>query len=77
MKEEPLDTAQIQPRATSRPVYVPMVTALLKLLAQPTLKPLPIPGKHIRAGITKNKMQARDKNRTRTAKESRRRNRVR
>lgn len=37
----------------------------------------PLPGKHMRAGITKNKMQPRNKARAKMARESKRRNKVR
>jgi len=68
-----MDAAQVQPQTTRVP-QMSMATALLKLLMQPTLKPL-AGGKHTRAGITKNKMQGESKTRRKMARESRRRNR--
>jgi hypothetical protein len=69
-----MDAAQVQPLTTRVPP-MSMATALLKLLTQPTLKPLP-GGKHTRSGITKNKFQGESKTRRKMAKESRRRNRA-
>lgn len=70
-----MDTAQVQPRVSSKPPEpMAMYAALIKLLAQPTLKPLP-GGKHMRSGVTKNTMQPRNKNRVRMAKASRVKNR--
>ena len=70
-----MDTAQVQPRTTRDKPYVPMLTALLKLLAQPTRMPTIDKGKRVRAGITKNKSVPRDKSRVKMARESRRKNR--
>lgn len=68
-----MDAAQVQPQATRVPP-MSMAMALLKLLAQPTLKPLP-GGKHKRSGVTKNKFQGESQARRKMAKESRKRNR--
>lgn len=51
-----------------------MYAALIKLIAQPTLKPL-VGGKHTRSGVTKNKFQGESKSRRRMVKASRARNR--
>lgn len=70
-----MDTAQVQPRAASKPPErMAMYAALIKLLAQPSLMPLP-GGKHTRSGFTKNKFQGESKTRRRMAKASRARNR--
>lgn len=70
-----METVEKQMEPT-RSLHMPMLTALLKLLQQPTRKFLADSGKHRRAGVTKNKMQGESKARRRMAKESRRRNRV-
>lgn len=68
-----MDTSQTQMQPAQEPPQLSLA-AMLKLLAQPTLKPL-AGGNHIRAGVTKNHMQGESKARRRMAKESRRRNR--
>lgn len=68
-----MDAAQVQPQ-TLRVPPMSMATALLKLLEQPTLIPLP-GGKHMRSGVTKNKFQGESKTRRKMARESRKRNR--
>lgn len=73
MKDRPMETVQTQTQPT-RVAPMPMWAALLKLLAQPTRKPL-FSGKKVRSGYTKNKSLGESKTRRRMAKESRRRNR--
>lgn len=70
-----MDTAQVQPQTTRQKPYVPMLAALLKLLQQPTRMPTIDRSKHVRAGVTKNKMQGESKARRKMTKASRRINR--
>jgi hypothetical protein len=52
------------------------MASLFAALLQPLRTPLFDSGKHVRAGVTKNKMQPRNKRRVLMARESRRRNRA-
>lgn len=71
-----METVQTQDEALRhRPPDMPMYAWLMRLLGQPSIAPVRAPGKHTRAGMTKNHGQGQSKVRRKMTRESRRQNR--